>query len=213
MKVYKKLTFFLVLPISLLGILIVWGNGCSGDFTPVSDTTDTSSSVAAAEEDTFGIVPNAKTVSTLYSNQALDHFSQCANLKKPSEESEKVYQNKRGAISILGAPDTITSPMIMATTSIAGEVCLDLINQEKNTAKIFENFNLAGDALPASNSIKTAVNKLSLSCWGRAAENEEVSIIEDLVLTSVKSSEQNKSVKSALLICTSILASLDGITY
>lgn len=199
--------------ISMIGsILVFMGNGCSGAFVPkdLSDNSTNTSNSASSEDDDF--IPGAKTASVVYANQVLEHLTGCAGVTTPSTGTLSVYENKKGAISVTGAANTVTSPMMMAITSIAGEVCNDLINQESGaTKRIFKNFDMTASRLPADADMKDAVTRLALSCWQRQDDNTERQVLLDSIYNSVGATEAMASRKSALMACTSVLSSLDAL--
>ncbi len=193
----------------ITGGLVTLGNGCSGNFKAVDVTgaLDSASSAAlTSSQGDFPIIPGAKTVSVVYSKQVLEQMTACTGVQKVSDSTLAMYEQKKGAISVLGSPNTITSPMMMAITSIAGEVCNDLINQENTgTKRIFKNMNFVTNALPATADTKDAISRMALSCWQRLETDSERQAILDLVATA------STAKSSMLLVCTAMLSSLDSI--
>jgi hypothetical protein len=147
-------------------------------------------------------------VSVSYAKQMLDQVTSCAGVKKASDNTIRVYQQKSGAVSLYGDAGSVTAPMMMATTNIVAEVCNDLIQQEKTMAPhIFVNWALNSQAmsktLPTNADISDAVSRLALSCWQKAPSNEELTNMLDLAVTDAPTREQ-----SALMVCTAVLSSL-----
>ncbi|MGE0633810.1 MAG: hypothetical protein AB7O96_15455 [Pseudobdellovibrionaceae bacterium] len=207
----------IILPLSLfVGVFVVFGNGCS------PGKKGSSSSASSAPEEltctvkpapVVTIDPNAPTASVVYANQALDHYMSCSGLIKASDKTLLTYENKKGAISTYGAYDSVTPPMLMAITSIVGEVCDDLIEQEKASGeRLFVGFDLGSNALPVDSAIRDSITRLALSCWQRQDSSEERQILLDMVYDNVQANEEKASRKTALMICTSMLSSLDALT-
>lgn len=199
--------------ISLVGsILVFMGNGCSGQFQvdSSSGTPGGGPGVAANPGSDIDIVPGTKTVSVVYSQQALDQLSSCAGISTPSDATLKIYESHKGAISVYGTAETITSPMMMAIVSVSGELCNDLINQETGMQRIFKGWNLAANNLPSTGTLNEAITRMALSCWQRPETSEERQLILDGVF-SVAEGEAQAGRKAALMLCTSMLSSLNSI--
>jgi hypothetical protein len=208
-KKNHRLIFSIALVSAVTGGLVTIGNGCSGNFKSIESVgvIDAASTEALSStgDGPFPIIPGAKTVSSVYSKQVLDQLMNCAGVKKVSDKTISMYESKKGAVSTLGSPETITSPMIMAVTSISGEICNDLINQEVSAPRIFVGIDLASTRLPAAADAKDAIRRLALSCWQRRETTNELQTVIDLANSG------SNSRTSALLMCTAMLSSLDAI--
>ena len=178
MKKHRYFKWAAVISIAGLCAVLV-GNGCQefGAWSGKS-VADGVSSSSALGGDVGGVntppdigmdvIPGAKTASMVYSNEVLTHLASCAGVATPSDATVAMYEAKKGAISVYGQANTITSPMMMAITSIAGEVCNDLINQEvKLGGRIFKNMNMSANTLPNNADLVDSVSRIALSCWGR----------------------------------------------
>lgn len=225
MKNRKILWIFSV--ITLTGAITVFmGNGCSKEFTAMdhngsaaggSSAQDSSAggSVGAGSgvDNTINVIPGAKTASLVYSNQILDHLSSCVGVAVPSTDTVAMYNQKKGAISVNGEANTITAPMMMSIISIAGEVCNDLINQDDKkgaNALIFKGFSMTSTSLPSASLINDAISRLALSCWQRHDTSSERQIILNM-LPTIGSNQANATRQAALMMCTTVLSSLDAI--
>ena len=205
--------------------LVTQGQGCSGQIASTNSASSGSSGsntvnnnngglgVEPMPSDDIPVIPNSKTVSVAYSKQILEQYSTCLGIK-PSDRTVAMYESKKGAISVYGTANTITSPMMMAVMSISGEICQDLISQEATAAskRIFKDIDLAANQLPSEAVIKNAISRLALSCWQRAETAAEAQSISTMVAQSVGATENQAARKSALLVCTSMLSSLDALS-
>lgn len=210
--------------IVILGsILVTLGNGCNGRMGGFEalGTSLVGGSSGGSSSGTSGtlsgdlssdIIPGAKTVSLVYSNQVLEQLSTCSGVQSVSDATVRMFEAKKGAISTYGTADTVNSAMMMAVISIAGEVCNDLINQEISAGgRIFSDVNLAANALPTDAALKGAVSRLALSCWNRRETSQEQQVILDMVYKTIGSADAGAARKSALMVCTSMLSSLDSL--
>jgi hypothetical protein len=209
----KKIKILAAVAVTGTFVLVTVGNGCSkrNAFETGFSSAVLGGNAASSTDQGEVIDPNVKMVSVTYAKQMLDQVTSCAGLQKPSDDTIRVYQQKSGAISLYGDAGSVTAPMMMATTSIVAEVCNDLIQQEKKmTPHIFVNWNLAGaatsKALPLKADMADAASRLALSCWQKAPSNEEMTTLLDLALTDAPTREQ-----SALMLCTSVLSSLNAL--
>jgi len=209
-KLSKKIKILAAIAVTGTLVLITVGNGCSkrNAFDTGFSSTALGGNAASSTDQGEVIDPSVKMVSVAYAKQMLDQVTSCAGVKKASDNTVRVYQQKSGAISLYGDAGSVTAPMMMATTNIVAEVCNDLIQQEKTmTPHIFVNWNLAASAasktLPTNADISDAVSRLALSCWQKAPTNTEVNSMLDLALTDAPTREQ-----SALMVCTAVLSSL-----
>lgn len=213
-KMNRKRVFALLYVVSLMSFSFVFvGNGCSKSFSTQAVYDDFSSFGLDVAETPIDYIPGKLHVGTVYSKQVLDQFTHCAGVEFPSDDTLRMYDSKKGAISEFGNADTITSPMFMAIISIAGEVCSDLIQQEINAgsnARIFKGWNLAGATLPTSSAVNESITRLANSCWQRNETSDERMNYQDLVF-SVQNGEAGAVKKSALMLCTGVLSSLDSI--
>ncbi len=200
----------------LVCALVVFGNGCAeGGFYPESGETSLASSLTASCKDPneIDVIPGAKTASLVGSTNVVAHLAACTGLSSISQKTKAVYNAKVGSVSTYGAVNSLTPPMMMAVHSIAGEVCNDVVDQEIALGtRIFAGWNLNGNALPSDSQMATAAQNLSLSCWrDYEISAEERDIVVHAVLDSVGSSEDMAARKAAVVMCTSMLASLNAL--
>lgn len=195
------------------GVIVFMGNGCSGQFQVNSPSlTNSAANVTGAGMTTPppDIVPGSKTVSVVYAQQILDQFSACAGVSSPSDSTLKIYEANKGAISVYGTAATMTSPMMMSIISISGELCNDLINQEIPAQRMFKLWNLTGNGLPTTGAMNDSISRFALSCWQRPETSEERQFVMDAV-SSVQDATPNAARTAALIMCTTMLSSLNSL--
>ena len=194
---------------SITAVLLTVGNGCSkrADMTTQSSTAPGGNSTSSSGSGS-DFIAGVKSVSVVYQKQMLDQLTSCAGVESPSDATLIMYESKKGAISTYGSATSVTPPMMMAVTNIAGEICNDLIAQEKVAGKtrMFVNYGLGSTNVPQGVGLSDAVARLSLSCWQKMPTMAETNAIVDLV--STVASGAGAADKSALLVCTSVLSSL-----
>ncbi len=206
----KKWAIWLIVGPSLA--IGIFGNACGKQFgidSPSSSVSSATSQPITQQE--VEVYANTKTASLVYGKQVLPHLQNCAGVAVVSDTTASTEAAKVGSISETGSYDSVTAPMLMAVTSIAGEVCNDLINEEMKLApqerRIFRGIDFASTTVNFGG-LGESLNKLARSCWQRDESSEEKSMILD-GLSQVFSSEANVNMKAGLSLCTQVLSSID----
>jgi hypothetical protein len=213
-KVKRLVRALQILSLTAVSV-VIFGNGCSeGGFVPQDSTgqAGVDGSLQCKSATDIEVIPGAKTASVVGASEVLKQLTNCVGLETYSDATKKVYDDKKGSISTYGAANSITPPMMMAITSIAGEVCADLIDKEvAQGPRIFTGINLSASTLPSDSQLGNAISNLALSCWrGNESADEKAQLLA-MVNQSVASNEANASKKAALMICTAMLSSLDAL--
>lgn len=162
---------------------------------------------------------DTRTVSTVYAKNVLDNFVSCTGIGVESATTKGIWDSRKGSLSDFGYATNISAPMMMAITSVAGEVCNDLITQEKamaaNSRNIFNSFDLSANPsrMPASVDIGDAASRLAISCWQRNIAADEKQMIEDDVssMASGVPTSAKEVYNAAIATCTAMLSSLSAI--
>jgi hypothetical protein len=196
------------------------GQGCSKWSLVDLNSESGSAAPASLVADDPSIAANTLSIGLVYGKQILDNFTGCLGSGIPSQRTLNVYEAKQGSISEDGAVGTVTAPMLMATASIAGEVCMDLINQERglslNARRIFTGIDFASNSVPAQGLMQDAARRIARSCWDRDEESAEA----DVILQSVNSAFSSAPTAAVatpvaqdamLFLCTSMMSSLEAI--
>lgn len=222
----KNMKLIIGVAAALTLILVTVGNGCSkrADYAASSGSAGTDAqnvfdpdvvnSPAAQNTD---IIPGAKTASVISAKQSLDQLTACAGVRVASDDTIRMHGSKEGSISAYGSFNSVTAPMLTALINLSGEVCDDLIDQEirevaaGRPARIFQGFNFAANnnALPAAGDVTAAIGRLAQSCWQKQETNVERTEIQSM-LSSIPAGA-GASRRQALMLCTSMLASLKSV--
>jgi len=159
-------------------------------------------------------------VSLLYNKQMVDNMVLCTGIGTASVGTLDEWEKRQSSFSEYGYATDITAPMLMAVAAVAGEMCNDLLNLETvlpaANRRIFGAFNFAsGVAAVDSVAIGDATRRLARSCWARNENEAELQIINEEMLaakTGVSATAPAQTRNLAHLLCTSMIASLSGIT-
>jgi hypothetical protein len=209
----NRIQRLLIVLVGSVFLLIAFGQGCGKFIATSGSGSEASSATAAGSMDVGGIKysPKTLTVSLVYSKQILSHFSSCLGSGAPSDRTLAMFDKKKGAISDTGSVTTLTSPMLVASSSIVGELCKDLINAEAVRPRIFVGFNFTAASLPGQTVIKDSMRRIARSCWGRDEDPVESEIIVNSVNTAFSAGGANAAHDAALFMCTGMLSSLDAL--
>jgi hypothetical protein len=215
----RKLLASTGLPMAAL-VLIIGFQNCSPGMVQSSklDSTGPSSNTPLnIEEDT-------KPVTTINSENLLVSMQSLTGIQNVTPRTITAANNAKAKISETGKVDSINGPMWLSITNLGGEVCLDLITEEKAKAegerRFFGrvNFNAAPSSMTAE--IKDdVIRRMARNFWGRnetAAERTVIksSLDEALALPRRNGITDAIETEDALLYtCTAMLASLDAMKF
>jgi hypothetical protein len=147
-------------------------------------------------------------------SQILPSYSSCLNMPMTSYSAttRQSYKDLKTNLSDDGKSTTVSAPLLMAITQLAGDVCNDLIEYEKtNGLSFFQSFNLSQQSVAGSANLDQSVQKFASSCWGRSInDNEQQYIIDEFNKTNLGNT---KGLSAAYFICTTMLASPEVVIY
>lgn len=214
-KVRKYLSIFTLVTLTA-ATASIFGNGCQGP-------GEAGLNVGASGEQTggeggFTAIPGERTASTVYANQILSNMVSCTGIGVESVQARQEWENRKGTLSEDGFATNLTAPMLMGVTAIAGEVCNDLIGLEEEMSadqrNVFNSFDFSSgpNALTESD-IQDAMLRMSLSCWQRNLDAEEINIVVDETSQSIVGVDNTgaETRNAALVLCTGILSALSAI--
>jgi hypothetical protein len=205
----KQMARIILIFMASATVVIGFGQGCAK--TQKSSNAGSVDAASQTNNNTSELDPNSQTLSLVYNKQILDHMVSCSGIGVASDETLITWSEKRGAVSIDGTVLSLTSPMLMAVTTIAGDVCRDLINTEKTTPRLFNNINWSATSLASDATLNDSIRGLALSCWQRQEADEERQVIMDALHSEFGTGTINNS-DAFLFLCTSMLSSLDTLT-
>jgi len=132
------------------------------------------------------------------------------------------YNSRLTFLSTTDNLANITSSLILASTSLAGEVCNGLVAKEKAlpaaSRRFFTSMNFG--ATPANNAaadFMASVNMLAVSAWGRTMNQDEQQIFSDFFeefkanLKTTNNAAQTDNL--CISACSAVLSSFDALVY
>ena len=199
-----------VAAITLLGLVTSF-QACSSKF----DIPD--GQVGVYENGSGGMLPVVATgpAKVTDSEKLLPSLVSVVGVGRPSSRTLTAYRNERARVSETGDAESVNAPMWLAVTNVAGEVCWDLIAQEKPIPaaqrRIFSLIDFTkGPKEIADAATSDVVRRLARSAWARNETDEERTLIASAVKASFGSSAAAAETDRAMLFtCTSVLAAMD----
>lgn len=159
------------------------------------------------------------------SEQIFNSFINLTDQPNFSNEVMNEYNRRSGALSVTPDLKYVNAPMLLAITSIAGEVCNGLVAREQAIAdttqrRFFSNVNFAqAVANFDQQSYSATVSRLANSFWGRAPSSEEIQMFSEFrneFIAAIPAAQVNQAAQTralALSVCSAMLATFDVYTY
>lgn len=225
MNKYIQLTFIL-LPLAIASMLSF--NNC-GRYGAMSEGTDESASLGSSggdlpsQEETnsqkLGIP-----VALLSAEQTLASMLRVTNVTTASTQVLTEYSGRYGALAAGNDLSMVNGPLMLGSTSLAGEVCNSLLTQEKAAAdgarNFFNGINFAaGVSTLTDASYNTAIRGMARSFWGRNESADELVMMQEFkteFINAVAATARTQAVSTnglMLSTCAAMLSSLDAISY
>jgi hypothetical protein len=217
-----KKNILILVPISLL--LLVTFNNCSGEFSASRDIASTSQASQQSSDSLSQASTSSLPFALLSVDQTLSSMLNVTNNAAPSTAILNEYNNRYGALAAGNDLGMVNSPLLLSTTSLAGEVCNSLVQNEKNmmasARSFFPNINFAaGINSVDSASYELSIRALARSAWGRNETQAELDTFTQFktdFTSALATSAQSQSSSTSSLItatCAAVLSSFDAITY
>lgn len=215
----RKLLASTGLPMAAL-VLIIGFQNCSPGL--VQSTKVDSSGLSGNTP--LNIDEDTKPVTTVNSENLLISMQSLAGIQNISARTVTAGNNAKAKISETGKVDSINGPMWLSITNLGGEVCLDLITEEKakpqGERRFFGqvNFNAAPSAM-TSEIRDDVIRRMARNFWGRnetAAERTVLKSSLDEALALPRRNGVSDAVEtedSLIFACTAMLASLDSVKF
>ncbi len=215
----RKLSAATGLPLLALVLLMGFQNCAPGvvQSTKLASTGGTTETPLNIEEDT-----NPITVS--YSENIITSMQLQTGLATVSARVTTANTNAKAKITETGKADSVNAPMWMAVTNLAGEVCLDLVTDEKAKAATARRFFGQVDftRAPASftSDIKSdMIRRMARNFWGRNETVAEKTVLVsslDAAIADARRTNVNDATETEDILvytCTAMLSSLNAITF
>lgn len=131
------------------------------------------------------------------------------------------YNSRFNSFSATDSMGNFNSPMLLAATSLAGEMCNGLVAKEKALAatarRYFQNINF--NATPAVNTLDaylSSIEVLAVSAWGRSLTSEERTAFTEYFAefkSNIAQMNNQATDNLAITSCAVVLSSFDALIY
>ncbi|WP_413291046.1 hypothetical protein [Bdellovibrio sp. HCB337] len=224
MSKYTKL-FLVVLPLTVASVLSF--NNC-GRYGALNEGTEDTASLGST-----GPLPEQEEVNSeklglpfalLSAEQTLVSMMKVTNTTVASNALLTEYSGRYGALAAGNDLSMMNGPLMLGSTSLAGEVCNSLLTQEKALAdgsrNFFNGINFTtGVASVSDVAYNTAIRGMARSFWGRLETTEEQALMATFKTDFINALAANVRTQAAstnnliLGTCAAMLSSLDAISY
>ncbi len=218
----RKLTAGTLLPLVAIVLILGFQNWSPG--TVQSAKVDSLS--ATSDTDALDLDQDTKPVTVAYSENLTASLQQLTGVKTLSAETLRTITDTKNGTTESGKADSINAPMMIGLANLAGDMCFDLIKEEKAktdsaTRRFFTKIDFGrGPADISSDAQDDVIRRMSRNFWGRNETLAEKALIRSTLAESLKdekpvnfASDQQETENALLLVCASMLSSLDSIRF
>lgn len=168
---------------------------------------------------------DTKPITTVYSESILISMQSLTGLETISTQARNAAEAAKQKISETGKADSINGPMWLSITNVAGEMCLDLVNNEKAKAqgdrRFFGQVNFsAAPASSLSSSVQDdMIRRMARNFWGRNETVAERTVIKSSLSEALATpkrtgaSDAAETEDAVIYTCSAMLASLDAVRF
>ncbi|MDX9730958.1 MAG: hypothetical protein RBT63_04220 [Bdellovibrionales bacterium] len=167
---------------------------------------------------------DTKPVTVAHSENVLVSLQMLTGVRTLSTRTLNTVSSAQAKITETGRADSVNAPMWLAVTNLAGEVCLDLIDEERAKAagerRFFGQVDFAAGPASLSQNVRNdAIRRMARNFWGRnetAAERTVINMSMEQILELPRRTNANEVTDTqdvVLFMCTSMLSSLDAIKF
>lgn len=206
------------LPVAAI-VLVLGFQNCSPGVVQSSRLASTGNTAASTNLD-----DDTKPTTVLHAENTLVSMQQVTGLQTPSARTLAAANGAKTKWSESGKVDTVNAPGLMGLTNVAGEVCLDLITEEKaktvDVRRFFNqvDFTQAPSKLTAANK-SDLIRRMARNFWGRPETVSEKTVLLasiDSAIADPKRTGVTDAVDSEdmmVFTCTGMLSVLDAFTF
>lgn len=132
----------------------------------------------------------------------------------PSAKTQSAFTSQLPKVTVSGDVSSITAPMWTALQTMGGEVCNDLVTQEKamtSGRRIFSSVDFTkGPSSVTDAALNDAIRRLARSFWSRNESVQELGLIKSSLTSSFSGTAMNDTSNEMLYLCTAMIASTDA---
>lgn len=198
--------------LALAALLVFASTGCGPGML---QTTDKQS--YAIGDNGMHEVMDAKPVTITDSENMLPKLLSLAGIRNPSSATRDAGNRHAPKVSETGKADTVTAPMMIGITTVAGEVCRDLVSQERgqqaSERRMFPMIDFTKGHTKITDAAKEdSIRRMARSFWGRNETAQEMVLIKTHLSEAYSGITDNgtQTENAMMFTCAAMLASLDA---
>ncbi|MBK9321708.1 MAG: hypothetical protein IPM97_01925 [Bdellovibrionaceae bacterium] len=225
MKKYIKL-MLLIIPLG--GVVVMGFNNCARYGELENASTGSSSLASTSGGPSGGDSIDSQSLgipfALLSAEQTLASMMKVTNLTTASAATLTEYTARYGSLAAGNDLNMANGPLMLGSTSLAGEVCNSLVAQESAAAAAARNFfgsiNFAAGIASVDNaSYALAIRGMARSFWGRNENASELAMLtafKQEMSDALAAANRTAAASTRSLVvgtCAAMLSSLDALTY
>jgi len=224
---YKHLKIMLVI-VPSMAVAVFGFNNCGRYGALEGGTTDSASLGSSGGTGIAENEVNSEKLGIPYAllsaEQTLASMMRVTNLTTASNTLITEYNNRYGSLAAGNDLSMVNGPLMLGSTSLAGEVCNTVLTQEKALADTARNFFgsinfAAGIASVSDANFEVAVRGMARSFWGRNENTAELALLKQYktefndALAAAARTQPASSSNLMLATCAAMLSAVDAISY
>jgi hypothetical protein len=201
--------------ISVGSLLSVLGFNCSpSKMYSLGSASNESSSVSKSEDLPYAL---------LNADQALSSMLNVTGQSTTSTAVRNEFNIRNSAFAVNSYLSSINAPMLLSATSLAGEVCNNLVTMERTagaTRSFFTGVNFAaGPSTITTGSYEAVLGNFARKVYARELLDNELSLFSTYrtdYLATLTPAEQGQAAKTSALymsVCSAFLSSFDALIF
>ncbi|MBC86284.1 MAG: hypothetical protein CL677_03815 [Bdellovibrionaceae bacterium] len=197
----------------LFGISVAWviavaGNGCGASF----GTNELEGQVPLGDDLVVTEATTSHGIRTI--NQILPNMLAVTQYKSSVEDVQVRFDEHKNNLSVTGAPDSLTAPMMLAIGNIAYEVCDQLIIRQEQPSdpaerRYFSNVDFNSGIDQEADEMPW-INQMARDFFGREVRESEVDLILSAARSAFPSGNAAQMKMKVNFVCGAMLGSLES---
>jgi hypothetical protein len=208
--------------LALTGMMLLGYQNCGPGVLMSSNQPSTGSTFTVTGNGTgpteLTEVVDAKAIGVSHSENTFTSMLNQTGVAAPSTATRNAVTAQFSKLSETGKADSVTAPMWVSITTVAGELCNDLVAQEQGLTAANRRFYGQVDFTRGPASISAAakddmIRRLARSFWGRNESAQEKALILSSFNGTFTSATVGDTLGATMFLCTAMLSSLDAHKY
>jgi hypothetical protein len=216
---FRKKVKGVVLAGSLLITSALIGVNCSG-FKASSDGSGEFGSLGGADKEMqVGFLSSEQMLKSMISVAGVESLGDVTTADDAAIDA--TYQQRAGSLPSVQNLTAATGPTLIAVTNLASTVCNKAVNNDIAAGSptdrlFFQEVNFSGGLSQGAAAFLPGFQRVARNAWRRDATQDEIGFMQGFASEFADGANMTDPVQSKLLaisMCTSVLSSMDALTY